>query len=77
MVKYRGKYKELKTKVRDIEAVSVCEDELPGANRVSRADMEGTLVAVAYSLRRQENEQIHLRTLNLKRTIQRMRLERA
>lgn len=77
VVKYRGKYKELKTKVRDIEAVSVCEVELPGANPISRADMEGPLAAVAYSLHRQENEQIHLRTLNLKRTIQRMRLERA
>lgn len=44
VVKYRGKYKELKAKIRDIEA---------------------------------ENDEIHLRTLNLKRTIQRMRLERA
>lgn len=44
VAKYRGKYKELKAKIRDIEA---------------------------------ENDEIHLRTLNLKRTIQRMRLERA
>ncbi|CAO1614043.1 unnamed protein product [Sympodiomycopsis kandeliae] len=44
IAKYRGKYKELKTKVREIET---------------------------------ENDQIHIKTMNLKRTIQRLRLERA
>lgn len=44
IAKYRGKYKELKTKVREVEL---------------------------------ENDEIHLKTLNLKRTIQRLRLERA
>lgn len=60
-VKYHAKYKELKRKVKDIEAVSP-------------VFFLGFLFFLDFQ---KDNDKLHFKVLNAKRNIQRMKLERA
>lgn len=64
-VKYQAKYKELKRKVKDVEAVRLSSSPPPFIPILS--------AFVVF----QDNDKLHIKVMNAKLTIQRMKMERA